>query len=253
MRNGRQFSAKTAGKFAMPPAVRELGFIAMAHLGLLWLLTAASPVSLGPMPMVSYFLATALVAILMRSRYAHARLGVCNAITHLRLTLTVWLCAVLVQPGLLAENVEVAWAATCVALLSLSLDGIDGWMARREGLTSAFGARFDVEVDAMLALSLSLLAWQAGLAGFWVLALGLPRYLFLAAQQIVPWLCAPLPPRRDRKIVCALQITALIALLCPLVPAALSQPGAAMAAFVLLLSFGRDTLWLWHRRRPQLA
>jgi phosphatidylglycerophosphate synthase len=253
MQNGRHSIARPARRFTVPPAVRELGFITVAHLGLLWLLMAASPVSFGLMTLVSYLLATALLAMLMRGRYPHARLGVCNAVTHLRLTLTVWLYGVLVQPGLVAENAEVAWVVTAVALVSLSLDGIDGWMARQEGLASAFGARFDVEVDAALALGLSLLVWQVGLAGFWVLALGLPRYVFLTAQQIWGWVRTPLPPRRDRKVVCAMQITALIALLCPVVPAALAQPCAAVAAVVLLLSFTRDTLWLWRRRRPHLA
>lgn len=232
----------------MPLAVRELGFIAIAHFGLLWLLMAAAPVSFGPVPLVIFVLATAVVAILMRAHYPHERLGVCNAITHLRLTLAVSLSAVLMQPGVMTQESTAAWAVTGVALLCLSLDGIDGWMARREGLTSAFGARFDVEVDAALALGLSLLVWQVSDVGVWVLLLGLPRYLFLAAQQVSPWLRARLPGRRDRKVVCAVQITALIILLCPLVPAALAQPCAAAAAVVLLLSFTRDTVWLWRRR-----
>ena len=39
--------------------------------------------------------------------------------------------------------------------LLLALDGLDGWAARRQGLVSAFGARFDMEVDALLILALA--------------------------------------------------------------------------------------------------
>jgi phosphatidylglycerophosphate synthase len=39
----------------------------------------------------------------------------------------------------------------------LALDGLDGWLARRFGLASAYGARFDMEVDGFLILVLALL------------------------------------------------------------------------------------------------
>ena len=42
---------------------------------------------------------------------------------------------------------ERAGAAAVVAL-----DGVDGWIARRIGRTTVFGARFDMEVDAALML-----------------------------------------------------------------------------------------------------
>jgi multidrug efflux pump subunit AcrA (membrane-fusion protein) len=38
------------------------------------------------------------------------------------------------------------------------LDGVDGWLARRHEIASRFGARFDMEVDALLILALSVLA-----------------------------------------------------------------------------------------------
>ena len=85
------------------------------------------------------------------------------------------------------------WAVFAVAALALALDGIDGWLARREGLTSGFGARFDMEVDSALALILALNAWAAGTAGAIVLLIGLPRYAFAAAALAFPWLDRPRP------------------------------------------------------------
>ena len=42
-----------------------------------------------------------------------------------------------------------------------ALDGVDGWLARRSGIASAFGARFDMEIDALLILVLAVLAWRS--------------------------------------------------------------------------------------------
>ena len=61
------------------------------------------------------------------------------------------------------------------------LDGVDGWLARRHRIASAFGARFDMEIDALLILALSVLAWRHEKAGAWVVASGLLRYAFVAA------------------------------------------------------------------------
>ena len=42
-------------------------------------------------------------------------------------------------------------------------------------MVSAFGARFDMETDALLILALSVLVWRHAKAGAWVLASGLLR------------------------------------------------------------------------------
>ncbi len=77
----------------------------------------------------------------------------------------------------LANAVTAARAAAALLLLA----GRGGWLARRLGAASAFGARFDMEVDAAMVLALSLLVLAAGQAGTFVLASGAMRYLFVAA------------------------------------------------------------------------
>ena len=42
-------------------------------------------------------------------------------------------------------------------------------------MTSGYGARFDMETDAAFILVLSILVWQHGKAGAWVLLCGLMR------------------------------------------------------------------------------
>ena len=82
----------------------------------------------------------------------------------------------------------VAWTAVVVSTIAALLDVADGWVARRTGTSTAFGARFDMEVDALLVMVLSVLAWRWDKAGSWVLLSGLLRYAFVAAGWLLPWL-----------------------------------------------------------------
>ena len=80
----------------------------------------------------------------IRRTYAFPGPGLCNLVTLTRLVLVSALVvpvarALATGPGPSSRSRRVA----------LSLDGVDGWLARREGLVSAFGARFDMEVDAL--------------------------------------------------------------------------------------------------------
>ncbi|KQP18329.1 CDP-alcohol phosphatidyltransferase family protein [Pseudorhodoferax sp. Leaf267] len=175
----------------------------------------------------------------------HARFGAANGITLLRLAMVSLLAAGLGEsaaPGW-------AWAALGLATLAAVLDAVDGPLARRRRQASAFGARFDMETDALLILVLSLLVYALGQAGAWVLAAGALRYAFVLAAIACPWLAAPLPPSLRRKTVCVVQIVTLIVCLAPIVPPALAQWIAAAGLAALAWSFAVDTLWL-ARRRP---
>lgn len=181
------------------------------------------------------------------AHYPHPRFGSCNGVTLFRAGLG----ASLLTPLLSGDAGQAAWggwAVALVALFALLLDGVDGWLARRQGLTSGFGARFDMEIDAALALMLALHAFADGMGGVVVLTLGVMRYVFVAASWVLPWMAAPLPDKFGRKVVCVIQIAALIALQVPILGsgAALGIAWGAVAA--LLWSFGRDTLWLWRHR-----
>ncbi|MBM3604086.1 MAG: CDP-alcohol phosphatidyltransferase family protein [Alphaproteobacteria bacterium] len=190
----------------------------------------------------AFLAAASLVATGMWRHYPHARIGACNVVTLIRLALTTALLAPLVagEAG--------GWTVAAVASLSLMLDGLDGFLARRSGLVSSFGARFDMEVDAGLALVLALHALASGLVGAEVLVLGAMRYLFLGAGRIWPWIMAPLPESLARKTVCVLQLTALIALQIPQLSVDAAILVARVAAGAVIWSFGRDLLWLWRHR-----
>ena len=99
---------------------------------------------------------------------------------------------------------------------ALVLDAVDGWVARRTGTMTELGARFDMEVDAFLLLVLS--AYVAPILGLWVLAIGLMRYVFVAAGWVLPWLRLQLPYRYWRKVVTAVQGIALTLAASGLIP-----------------------------------
>ena len=63
-----------------------------------------------------------------------------------------------------------------------------------------------METDALLVMALSVLAWQYGKAGAWVLLCGLLRYLFVAGGWLWPWLRRPLPPSIRRQTICVVQV-----------------------------------------------
>jgi phosphatidylglycerophosphate synthase len=106
-----------------------------------------------------------------------------------------------------------------------------------------------MEIDALLILALSVLAWRYHKAGAWVVLSGVLRYAFVAAGAAAPWLRDALPPSRRRQTICVIQIAALTLVMLPAVPPPLSACLAAAALATLAASFLIDTVWLW-RRRP---
>jgi phosphatidylglycerophosphate synthase len=220
-----------------------LSLVGLAMLGLIDLLAYPGAQPHGTLiAAVVYIAAAASAGLYIQRSYPHQGLGLCNSITLLRLVLVASLVIPLFSSG------GEAWAVLAIAVVALALDGVDGWLARRERLVSAFGARFDVEVDSALGLILAVHAFVAGHAGALVIFLGLPRYLFVLAATFLPWLNRPLPDLFSRKVVCVLQIAVLIALQVQFVAESASAPLVALAAGALIWSFGRDIVWLWRAR-----
>ncbi|MDM0016137.1 CDP-alcohol phosphatidyltransferase family protein [Variovorax saccharolyticus] len=177
----------------------------------------------------------------------HARFGSANRLTLARLALVALLAAGVGER--LDDPVAMAWIVIAVAATAALMDALDGPLARTQGLASDFGARFDMETDALLVLVLSLLVIHFGKAGAWILAAGLMRYAFVLLAFFVPWLAHPLPPSQRRKSICVVQIASLIACLVPIVTRPWSDAMAAAGLAALTVSFGTDLAWLACQRR----
>jgi phosphatidylglycerophosphate synthase len=184
----------------------------------------------------------ALVVWLAARHLRTPAFGAANTVTLVRAALTVMLFALLGVRG--AE-----WWLVGLAALAAVLDGVDGALARRRGESSEFGARFDMETDALLILVLAALVWQHGKAGVWILLAGLLRYLFVGAGWLLPWLGRALPPSRRRQTVCVVQIVSLIAALVPLVTQPTSAVLALAGLIVLIWSFAVDVAHLARQAR----
>ena len=169
-------------------------------------------------------------------------LGTANRLTLWRSTLLMPVAALALHPEPL-ENPSYWWIIV-VSTVAMMLDGLDGWLARRTSTCTAFGARFDMELDALLLLALSALVWLSGKTGFWVLLVGALRYLFVASGWVWPKLRRTLEPSLRRKTACVVQGVGLLFCLAPVVPSAAASPAAAAALGLLIYSFAVDILWL---------
>jgi phosphatidylglycerophosphate synthase len=186
-----------------------------------------------------------LLLWLAARRCAAQSFGAANTVTLARAVLVLLLIASLGVPATGAF----AWLVVAVGTLAVALDGVDGVLARKRAEASEFGARFDMEIDALLILVLAALVWQHDKAGAWILLAGLLRYAFVAAGSAAPWLAAALPPSRRRQAVCVVQIASLLGALVPLVATPWSAALALVGLAALVWSFGVDVAWLARHAR----
>lgn len=241
-------------------ARRDLALIGLGVLGPALAVALSLGFSLAYAALATLWFAGAAMLLLHRLQdgsHPHPRFGAANRVTLLRLALAALLAGLLVDaawsPPLAAEGrAGLAWAVVVLATATALLDAADGPLARRSGMASAFGARFDMETDAAFILVLAALNWTAGQAGPWILAAGLMRYAFVAAAGVWPWLAAPLAPSRRRQTVCVVQIVCLIVCLGPIVPQPAATALAAASLVLLSLSFAVDIRTLARERHMPL-
>jgi len=185
-----------------------------------------------------------------RARLPRAPLSWANRITLARASLTAGLAGLCAAPALAHRE---AYLVLALATVELVLDAVDGQLARRRRETSEFGARLDGEIDALFVLVLSVLAFHEGRArgapGAFVLGIGAFRYLLLAAALAVPWLRGEVPSSMRAKVICNVNIGALLLCLWPPAPGFLRTPMAALALALLAWSFSFDVRYLLRKRR----
>ena len=207
--------------------------------------------------MAGLTLFTALVVAferLLAGNHPYPRLGAANRITLARAGVACLIASRTLDPAPFGTSER--WMLVALAGCALLLDGTDGWAARRQGLASAFGARFDMEVDAFAIAVLAVTAVKSGAVPCWVLAIGAMRYLYLCAGRRFPVLRRPPPARafadRRRKTIAVVQSLALLCGLAPSTPPGWVAAVCALALGLLTYSFAADIVILLsaepHRR-----
>jgi phosphatidylglycerophosphate synthase len=175
-----------------------------------------------------------------RAGWQHrGRFGAANVLTSARIGATLALPAVAAASAPLAVA---AWALTLFAL-----DGVDGWLARRQGLASDFGEYLDKEADAFLLLALCMLLYIDGRLGAWIIAPGLLRYAFVVLLLIAR--PSALKERRSTlgRWIYFGMIAALLAAFTPF--PAFYEPFAGIMSIVLMYSFAATLFDLYGRSR----
>jgi phosphatidylglycerophosphate synthase len=238
------FAPMTTRRRRLPDAPLRTSVFAAVGLGLLGAVLLG--LAVGPLlrPSARYPFVVAVVFALMAALvigtipegHPFPRFGPANHVTMWRAVLVALATGLLIE----APAARVAWFVVAMAGLLAVLDGVDGWLARRSRMASAFGARFDMEVDAFFILLLSLLVWRFDRAGAWVLGCGLMRYAFVAAGWVLPWMAGPLTPTFRGKLVAVLQLVGLATALAPIVPSPVSDLVAAVTLGALTWSFAVD-------------
>jgi len=192
------------------------------------------------------FVPAGMIAIgTVGAHHPHPAFGPANHVTLIRLVLVALAASLVSGP----PTPSVAWLVAAITTVVGLLDGCDGWLARRARSVSAFGARFDLETDALFILVLSLLVWRLDKAGAWVLLCGLMRYLFVAAGWLLPWLAGPLRSTWRGKAVAVSQLVGLGVAVLPVVPSTASAVVAGLALLALVWSFAIDVRWLFQKYR----
>lgn len=227
-------------------ALRRRSVMAAAAVALGLVLAAIAlthGLALAPAPFMAkaaglYALAVAIMLRFLPLHLPQTAFGGANFITLLRAGL------LSLAGGFIGAEGDPGWWPAGLATAALALDGVDGWIARRTGRESGFGARFDMEIDSLGTLILAALVWTLGQAGAWIFLAGLLRYGFVFAGLAAPRLAGELPPSPRRKAACAVMVSALAFALLPPVPpfAAMAATGAAL--IFLIVSFTLDVLFL---------
>jgi phosphatidylglycerophosphate synthase len=180
------------------------------------------------------------------SRAEDDALGPADQVTLVRAALVGGVAALTADSFTRSVHVTMLVTLSAAALI---LDAVDGWVARRTQTASMMGARFDMEVDALLILVLSVYAARS--TGGWVLAIGTARYAFVVAGWLLPWLRASLPARRWCKVVAAMQGIVLAFAAAGVLPPIVTEAALAVCLALLTESFGREVLWLWRHHRAE--
>jgi phosphatidylglycerophosphate synthase len=232
-----------------PDAPLRTSVIRASALGLLVVVALAWAVrawlQLGPLypgKVAAVFATMMAIAFgLVGDHHPYLRFGPANHVTMIRAMLVTLIASLIGEPAIAV----VATTATALAVLMTVLDGVDGWLARRSRMASAFGARFDVETDALLVMSMSVLVWQHGKAGAWVLLGGMMRYVFVMAGSWLRWMARPLRPTRRAKTVSVCHMVGVSVALAPIISPPLSAMAVAVTLIALSWSFAVDVRRLW--------
>jgi len=97
--------------------------------------------------------------------------GYANLLTLLRYILILLIVAI--------SPVWPLWSIGCLLIITVMLDGVDGYLARKLNHVTKFGALFDLETDALFIAVTGMMLYHRHIAGEWLLPAMYMRYFYV--------------------------------------------------------------------------
>ena len=97
-----------------------------------------------------------------------------------------------------------------IMLVAVLLDALDGYIARRYGVSTEAGADLDMETDAFYVVCMSLIVFTDHAAGYLVLTAGLLRYIFVWLLRLTGLYRTAMPKLRWSRQIAAIYFIALL-------------------------------------------
>jgi phosphatidylglycerophosphate synthase len=131
-----------------------------------------------------------------------------------------------------------AYAVGLIAAIVVTLDGLDGHLARKHGTESDFGGHLDMETDALNLYVLASLALALGSLPAWILVIGTMRYSYVVIMAALRRGERVEPRRMSAKVAAVFVLYAMAAVF--LLPWIVHYPAVIASSLLVLYSFGRS-------------
>ncbi len=142
-------------------------------------------------------------------------------------------------------------AAAVLVAAFLLLDGLDGSLARKQSTASAFGARFDMETDALFVLTGATRLAVDGRLGAWILVPGILRYAYVVVTSFAPADRREAPRSSLGRYAFVVLVSSFALSAWPFEP--FYRPFAMFASGSVVVSFACSFVWSFAGRRTLRA
>lgn len=202
----------------------------------------------------SVFMLLALGVALISSEIRVLLIALILSIAYLMITLrnrvNLWSYANLVTLFRLGLVLYASWHITQLSSaillgffsVALTLDGLDGYLARKYQQSSEFGAYLDMETDSIFVAILAVWWWHNDVAGAWILIIGFMRYIYVL---LILALNLHRAKERSTRFAKTIAVIFMIGMLTPM--AIPSRYAYYLLLFVSLLTAYSFAVSLWSR------
>ena len=177
-----------------------------------------------------------------------------SKVTYIRISISVVLFTAAINSNIYSNIFNIFYIERIfilLALISLLLDGLDGFIARKYNQVTEFGELIDQEADNFLILIMTISLYLNRDVDFYIFLIPAYRYIFIFLMAKYAWLKRRLPESHIRKLACVLTIIFLI----------IAQEShltinstflVNLALFIITFSFSRDIIWLYRKNYEKL-